>query len=634
MAVLRVDHPDIRQFITCKSKEGKVKNFNISIAVTDKFMTAVKNNGDFDLINPHDQKVWETVKAREIFNLMVENAWANGEPGILYIDEANRFNPVPNQYELEATNPCGEQWLGPYENCCLGHINLIQHIENSEINWEKLAKTIHTAVRFLDNIVTVNAYVPTIPQLKEAATTNRRIGLGFTALADLMYALNVRYGSKEGIDLASQIAQFLRFHAMQESIYLATERGAFPKIAGSIYDPTNLKWQSPCSLNTIEYDYKMPKLNWDEIKDNLLMHGIRNSAQTTVAPTGSTSTVLGVEGYGCEPVFALAYERNVYQAAGKGEKLTLKYISPLFEKMINEQTFSDEQKNEIIAEIIKTGSCQNIEKLSKSLRDVFVVSSDIQSAEHVKTQAAIQAFIDNSISKTCNFPVTATQDDIEKTYFQAWELKCRGLTIYRAGSREEIVLETQDTKSKKNQPSLESEYIVRPRENSLTGVTQRVATPLGNMYLTVNKTSEDDYHEVFINLGKAGSDVRADTEALGKLISLLFRLGSANSRQRMKAIIHELEGISSGMVSGFNGERVLSVPDAIAKGLKRIDDPEKYESKQEVLQLFDNKTDMVNLGEVIEKEMCPMCGNYSVLMVEGCKKCSPQFGGCGEYSAC
>ncbi len=634
MAVLRVDHPDIRQFITCKSKEGKVKNFNISIAVTDVFMNAVKNDSDFDLINPHDHKIWETVKAREIFNLMVENAWANGEPGILYIDEANRYNPVPNQYELEATNPCGEQWLGPYENCCLGHINLIQHVKDGEINWEKLAKTIHTAVRFLDNIVTVNAYVPAIPQLQEAATNNRRIGLGFTALADLMYALNVRYGSKEGIDLASQIAQFLRFHAIQESIYLATERGAFPKIEGSIYDPTNFKWQIPNSLNEVKNNFAMPELNWEEIKANLLTCGIRNSAQTTVAPTGSTSTVLGVEGYGCEPVFALAYERNVYQAAGKGEKLTLKYISPLFEKVINEQSIADELKNEIINEIIKSGSCQNISSLPKLIREVFVVSSDIGSAEHVETQAAIQAFVDNSISKTCNFPTEATKEAIEKTYFQAWELKCRGLTIYRAGSRDEIVLETQDTKNKKNQSNLESEYIVRPRENSLIGVTQKVATPLGNMYLTVNKTSEDDYHEVFINLGKAGSDVRADTEALGKLISLLFRLGAANSKQRMKAIIHELEGISSGMVSGFNGERVLSVPDAIAKGLKRIDDPEKYESKQEVLQLFDKGTDMVNLAEVVEKEMCPMCGNYSVLMVEGCKKCSPQFGGCGEYSAC
>lgn len=640
MAVLRVDHPDVRKFITCKSKEGKVKNFNISVAITDVFMDAVKNDGEYDLINPRNGEVWETVKAREIFDLIVENAWLNGEPGLLFIDEANRYNPVPNQYQLEATNPCGEQWLGPYENCCLGHINLLVHIHDGVVDWESLAKTTKIATRFLDDVVTVNGYVPAVPELKAAAHKNRRIGLGYTGLADVMYVLGIRYGSEEGVEFAAQISEFIRFHSMKTSIELAQERGSFPGIVGSIYDPNNLKWEVPTPIRTYTRSWHRPKMNWNELREELLRHGIRNSTQMTVAPTGSTSTVLGVEGYGCEPVFALAYERNVYQAAGQNEKLTLQYVSPLFEAKLAELDIDEDQKKLIIETIIETGTCQKIDDLPKNLRDTFVVSADITPEEHILMQASIQAFIDNSISKTCNFPSDATRDDVRKVYYQAWEQKCKGLTIYRAGSRQEIVLETKETKDKKSvvteDPDSKNMYVVRPRDNSLYGVTQKIVTPLGNMYITVNKTNEGDYHEAFVNLGLAGSDVRADTDAIGRLISLIFRLGTANSNQRMHAIIEALEGISSGMVGGFNGERVLSVPDAIAKGLKRVDNPDAYHTKQEQLVMVMPKivdTD-THRAEKVHKELCPMCGNYSVLMVEGCKKCTTQLGGCGEYSVC
>ena len=635
MAVLRVDHPDILRFIRCKTKEGKVRNFNISVAVTDEFMQAVANDEEYSLINPRDKQVWQTIPARTIFEQIVDNAWRNGEPGLLFIDEANRYNPVPDQYELEATNPCGEQWLGPYENCCLGHINLVQHITNREVDWQALAQTVHHSVRFLDDVVTVNGYVPEVPQLQEAAAYNRRIGLGFTGLADTFYILGVRYGDEQSAEIAAQITEFMRYHAILASINLAKERTPFPGISESIYNPDNFSWETPRPLLPYALDIGRPTLDWQQTKELLRQFGIRNSAQMTIAPTGSTSTVLGVEGYGCEPVFALAYERNVYQAAGEKEKMTLTYTSPLFTKALGQTGLDEIQQRSVIDEIKQSGTCQYTKLLPPEVRDKFVVAQDIAPAEHVLMQSSIQAFIDNSISKTCNFPQTATSKDIEAVYFQAWEQKCRGITVYRTGSRQEIVLETAATKKQAQADEISTSYVVRPREKYLDGITQKVATPMGNMYLTVNTTEAGDFHEVFINLGKAGSDVRADTEALGRLISLIFRLGAANSNQRMQAIIHELDGISSGMVTGFNGERVLSIPDAIAKGLKRVVNPELFD-QQTVLNLFADDHDQSPNPSLPQgqAEMCPICGNFSVMQIEGCKKCSVQVGGCGEYSAC
>jgi ribonucleoside-diphosphate reductase alpha chain len=658
MAVLRVDHPDVREFIKCKTEEGTIKNFNISVAITDKFMEAVKNDTDFELINPRTGEVWEKVPAREIFDLIVKYAHRNGEPGVLFIDEANRDNPVPNQYSLEATNPCGEQWLGPYENCCLGHINLANHARmvdgRYEIDWTRLAETTHVTTRFLDNVVSVNGYVPAVPQLKDAAYRNRRIGLGYAGLADLMYMLGVRYGSSESAELSAQLTEFIRYHSMLESVALSKQRGPFPGIIGSIYDPKNVLWQIPKPLNAYQRNWGRPIINWEEVMHGIKENGIRNSTQMTVAPTGSTATVLGVEGYGCEPVFALAYYRNVYQAAGMQENLTLKYVSPIFQAKLNELDIDQKTKDKIIDQVLEKGGVQEIQELPKELRDVFVVSADISPEEHVILQASIQAFIDNSISKTCNFPEQASEDDVRQAYFLAWENGCKGLTVYRTGSRDEVVLETKETKDKKLAGTQELEtnkitFALRPRDKVLQGETHRVDTPLGNMYLTVNKTEEGEYHEVFINLGKAGTDVRADTEAMGKLISLIFRLGTVDGNQRMKAIIGELDGISSGMVSGFNSDRVLSVPDAIAKALKRVDSPETF-AEQTELGLFGPTS--VSTAVSVEpsqaavpkithpatnksqKGLCPMCGNYSVLMIEGCKKCSVQLGGCGEYSAC
>ena len=406
MAVLRVDHPDIEEFIACKAKEGHIANFNISVGITDAFMQAVAADTDFALVNPRDGQVSRTVPARALFEKIVEFAHHNGEPGALFLDAANRGNPVPHLYTLEATNPCGEQFLGPYENCCLGSINLAQHItEDGRVDWEKLHESTVVATRFLDNVVDANKYVPAVPQLREAALRARRIGLGIMGLGDLMYRLGVRYGSVEGQEFAAQVMEFIRYHCMLTSIELAKERGPFLAIKGSIYDPEDLRWQPPAPLAPYTHDWGRPAVNWTAVVEGIKQHGIRNAAQTTVAPTGTIGTVAGCEGYGCEPVFALAYTRTVKD---NGHDLKLTYTSPLFEAALKRANVDEATRGRISERVSETGSCQDVVEVPEAIRRVFVVSSDITAEEHVRMQAAIQAFVDNSISKTINFMSTAT----------------------------------------------------------------------------------------------------------------------------------------------------------------------------------------------------------------------------------
>jgi ribonucleoside-diphosphate reductase alpha chain len=333
MAVLRVDHPDIEEFITCKIDENAITNFNISVGITDAFMQAVENDDLWELRFPDVSmkeykgfqgtleqaeaaglpiKVYKTVKARELFNKIVHQAHHNGEPGVLFLDAANRSNPVPHLYQLEATNPCGEQFLGPYENCCLGSVNLAQAFgPEGTVDWEKLRLDVVLSTRFLDDVVEANAYVPAVPQLFVAAHNARRIGLGIMGLGDLMYHAGFRYGSPDGEEFASQVMEFVRYHCMLASVELAKERGAFPAIKGSIYDPDNLQWQPPQPLAPYKNSFGRPQIDWELVVNGIRQHGIRNAAQTTIAPTGTIATVAGCEGYGCEPVFALAYIRHV-----------------------------------------------------------------------------------------------------------------------------------------------------------------------------------------------------------------------------------------------------------------------------------------------------------------------------------
>ena len=537
---------------------------------------------------------------------------------------------------------CGEQWLGPYENCCLGSVNLAQHVtEDGRVDWEKLQETVEQATRFLDNVVEVNAYVPAVPQLKEAAHRVRRIGMGIMGLADVMYALGVRYGSEESIDLAGQLMEFVRFHAMRTSIELAKERGAFPAIKGSIYDPDDLKWQPPTPIVPYKQDFGRPELDWNEIVEGIKTYGIRNGAQTTIAPTGTIGTVTGCEGYGCEPVFALAYTRYVKEAEGD---VALEYVSPLFLKALEKEGIEGERKRRIIDQIKHDGTCQRVEELPEHIRHTFVVSMDITPEEHVIMQAALQRFVDNSISKTINFPPEATVEDVKTAYKMAWELGCKGITVYVTGSRQEVVLETKAVaeSKKKGANGTSAEMIEavqevhvpqrRPRPQRLMGLTYRRETPLGTAYITINQTEEREPFEVFLNVGKAGSDVAAVSEALGRLISYILRMPSyLTPTERLEQVVYQLAGIGGGRPLGFGPNRVRSLPDAVAQVL----DAYLKEQKELQLQLAPPDEEVTPPPGQMELplqqigDLCPECGQATLLNIEGCKKCI----NCG-YSEC
>jgi ribonucleoside-diphosphate reductase alpha chain len=630
MAVLRVDHPDIRDFIHCKSNEYEITNFNISVGVTDDFMQAVADGGNVELVNPQDGSVWETVSAGELFGEIVAAAHRNGEPGLLFLDTANQDNPTPHLGDYEATNPCGEQPLLPYENCCLGSVNLARHLKrmNEEggdagwaIDWEELADTVRQAVRFLDDVIDANGYVPVVPELKEAAHRTRRIGLGITGLGDVLYELRVRYGSEEARDLAGQIMSYIRFHAMRTSIDLARERGPFPAIGGSIYDPADLRWESPQPIEPFGTPdrWGRPSLDWDAIVADIERHGIRNAAQTTIAPTGTRSTIAGIEAYGCEPVFALAYVRHMND---NGDDVELKYTSPLFRQALEDGGLDERTREQIIEDVAVSGSCQDVDAVPEAIREVFVVAQDIPAEEHVRMQAALQAFVDASISKTINFPADATPEDVARAFKLAWKLGCKGLTVYVTGSRTNVVLETNETRQAKPESYAGSMSArVRPRPQTLHGSTYKVQTPLGTAYTTVNVNGDGEPFEVFLNVGKAGSDTAAVAEAIGRLISLVLRLPSPlSATRRLNQVVRQLKGIGSGRSLGFGRDRVRSLPDGVAQVLA------------EHLGLADTVGATRGNGQLplfSEGDLCPECGQASLVFEEGCRHCYT----CG-YSEC
>ncbi|MEW6580678.1 MAG: LAGLIDADG family homing endonuclease [Chloroflexota bacterium] len=526
---------------------------------------------------------------------------------------------------------CGEQFLGPFENCCLGSINLAQHLTSDRrMDWDKLAETVALSTRFLDDVVSANAYVPAVPQLKEAAHRVRRIGLGIMGLADLMYALGVRYGSEEGQEFASQVMEFVRYHAMGTSIALAEERGPFPAIHGSIYDPDHLLWQPPQPLVPYRREWGRPPLDWSQIVEGIKRHGIRNGAQLTVAPTGTISTVAGIEGYGCEPVFALAYTRYVND---NGKQLTLQYTSPQFERALREAGLDGAQIAAIVEQVNLSGTCQDVPGVPEEVRRVFVVSSDVTAEEHVRMQAALQAFTDNAISKTVNFPITATEEDVRMAYLLGWKLGCKGMTVYVTGSREKVVLETAETRQKKQEDNGTPATQIRlfnedkkPRPRHLEGKTYRVETPLGTTYVTVNENGEGKGQpfEIFLHTAKAGSDTAAVAEALGRLISYILRLASpVTQRNRLREIVRQLSGIGGVRSIGFGPHRVSSLPDGIAQVLQEYLD----ESEEAARQAGDGEAP-VPPGQLALQlrthplgDLCPECGAATLVNEEGCRKC-------------
>jgi ribonucleotide reductase alpha subunit len=522
---------------------------------------------------------------------------------------------------------CGEQWLGPYENCCLGSVNLNEHCgADGSVDWDLLRQSVVTATRFLDDVVEANAYVPAVPQLREAAHRARRIGLGIMGLADLMYHVGARYGSDEGQEFGAQVMEFVRYHAMLTSVELAEARGPFPSISNSIYDMDDMTWTPPQTLVPYSHDWGRPEVRWDLVVEGIQKHGIRNAAQTTVAPTGTIATVAGCEGYGCEPVFALAYIRHVND---NGKDLKLTYASPRFDEALRKVGLGEEMRQEVVEQVMNQGTCQRIAAIPQNVRETFVVSSDISADEHVRMQAALQAFVDNSLSKTVNFHEGATLDDVAKAYMLAWELGAKGITVYVTGSRDKVVLETQATAEKKEAPAPAAAPLIwhdtkKPRPKALPGRTFNVETPLGKAFITINENGGTQPFEVFINTSKAGSETAAVSEAIGRLISYILRLASPVApTDRLREVVRQLAGIGGGRSLGFGPNRVRSLPDGVGQVL------ETYLRDKEGLAAHDvpedkadgNGAHTTHASPMKVGDLCPECGEAAVVNEEGCRKC-------------
>ena len=523
MGILRVDHPDIEAFIRSKTNHAKLNNFNISVAITRPFMKALASGKDYNLVNPRNNNVERGVSARGIFNQIVDAAWQSGEPGIIFLDHINRANPTPQLGEIEATNPCGEQPLLPYESCNLGSINLSQMITARKLNKTKLKQSVHAAVHFLDNVIEINKYP--LPEIETVSKKTRKIGLGVMGFADMLIKLGVPYDSKRAVQKAEQVMGFISREARKASSELAKKRGNFPAYEGSFFDDP----KTPC---------------------------MRNATVTTVAPTGTISIIAGCSS-GVEPIFAVAYERMVLDGEALFE------IHPLFEEVAKRNNFFSKELAERVAE---TGSIRGNKGIPDKIKRLFVTAHDVAPEWHVRIQAAFQKYTDNAVSKTVNFPYDATPADVEKVYRLAYKTGCKGVTIYRYGSRDRQVLsigkrqasEAGETASKHG----ESGIVPRVRPVRTSGVTERINTGCGKLYVTIN---EDDQGicEVFAQMGKTGGCASSQIEATGRLISLALRSGV-----KVEAIVKQISGIRCPSPIWQNGKMVLSCPDGITQVIK------------------------------------------------------------------
>jgi ribonucleoside-diphosphate reductase alpha chain len=529
MGILSVDHPDILEFITAKDERGALNNFNLSVALTEEFMKAVEEGKSYPLINPRTGKKVRSLKARDVFDLIVEMAWRSGEPGIIFIDRINRDNPTPLVCRIESTNPCGEQPLLPYESCNLGSINLVKMLRftrgKAEIDYEKLRFVVNAAVRFLDDVIDANCYP--LPKIEELTKSNRKIGLGLMGFSDLLIELGIPYNSAPALEKAEEIMKFIRDTALSSSEKLASERGVFPNWEGSVYDSAGGR-------------------------------RIRNATLTTIAPTGSLSIIANCSG-GIEPIFALSFVREILD----GEKLI--EVHPIFEKIARMEGF---YSPELMKTIAQRGSIQDMEIIPQEIRELFVTSHDIAPEWHVKMQAAFQKSTDNAVSKTVNFPFEATRDNIREVFILAYHEGCKGITIYRYGSRDRQVLNIQEEPKKTvkkvvSQLTEEGKVAPRPRPAITTGTTEKVAIGCGNLYVTVNS---DDLNlcEVFTQTGKGGG-CPSQSEAVGRIVSVALR-----SDIDPRAIIHQLKGIRCVSCIRRNNVKVLSCPDAISRVMEKV----------------------------------------------------------------
>ena len=524
MGLLRVDHPDIISFITCKDENTKLNNFNISVGLTEEFMNALAEDRQYDLLNPRTQKVTQRLKAKEVFDLIVNHAWKNGEPGIVFLDRVNESNPTPQIGSIESTNPCGEQPLLPFESCNLGSINLASHVTSdgeAQVDWQKLKDTAWKSVHFLDNVIDVNKYP--LKKIEEMTKANRKIGLGIMGWADMLIQMNIPYNSDRAVELAEEVMGFIQAEGKKASSALAEERGVFQNYEGSIYDG---------------------KLR------------VRNATVTTIAPTGTLSIISGCSS-GIEPLFAVSYVRTVME----GTKLI--EVNPHFEKVAKERGFWNRELMEKIAE---KGTIKDFNEIPDDVKAVFVTAHDITPEEHIIMQAAFQKYVDNAVSKTVNFPHEATPKDVENVYLLAYKLGCKGLTVYRDGSREKQVLTTGKSKEKPQAADAThtQKIIPRKRPEMIKGSTRLMKTGCGHLYITINEDDKGHLFELFTSMGKAGGCASSQAEAIGRLISLALR-----SNIEPEVITSQLKGVRCHQPTWHSGGQILSCADAIAMAIEK-----------------------------------------------------------------
>jgi ribonucleoside-diphosphate reductase alpha chain len=585
MGILNCTHPEIMDFIEIKEHDGVLSNFNISVGITKEFMEALKRDGEYDLKNPRTGEPMGKLKASQVFKRIVELSWKNGEPGIVFLDKINADNPTPQLGEIESTNPCGEQPLLPYESCNLGSINLAHMITETngkkEINYLKLGNTIRTAVRFLDNVIEVNAYP--LPQIEKMTKGNRKIGLGVMGFADLLIDLGIQYNSPAAANVAEQVMKFIQEEARRVSAFLAQERGVFPNFKGSVYD-----------------------------REGGLR--VRNATVTTIAPTGTISMIAGASS-GIEPLFAIVYEKNVLD----GQHLI--EVHPEFKRVAQEEGFSSDELMKMVA---FSGSLNKIYGIPKRIRDIFVTAHDIEPRWHVSIQAAFQKYTDNAVSKTVNFKHEATEKDVEEVFLYAYELGCKGVTVYRDGTRKNQVI-TSGTSAKNGAVQVDpteaspGSLHPRPRPAVTHGHTYKTKTGCGNLYVNVNADNVG-LCEIFTQMGKSGGCPASNSEAVSRLISLSLRAGVDP-----KSIAEQLRGIRCPIPTWMEGEMILSCADAIGHVLEQsIADFEgtRPSATGETTKI---KYTGLDLG------FCPQCPQCGTILVheEGCAVCKT----CG-YSKC
>jgi ribonucleoside-diphosphate reductase alpha chain len=657
MGILRVDHPDVEEFIDCKQDITKITNFNISVAITDAFMRAVERGEEYDLVNPRSGEHAGKKDARTIFDKIVQNAWKTGEPGVFFIDRANFYNPVPHLGAYEATNPCGEQPLLPYDVCNLGSVNVGAFVRDDvaatepwydRIDWKEYRRVVRLATHFLDNVIDANQYP--LEEITDLANRIRRIGLGVMGYADLLVRLGIAYNSEEGLEVGRRIMEFMDEEGKKESERLAETRGVFPEWERSIWGPDESAARAP---------------NGERIRP---VRRLRNCNVTTVAPTGTISIFAGCSS-GIEPLFAVAFMRN---QAGS-------LMPDVNEDFVKAAKDGGWYSDELMERIAREGHI-HFSEVPEAVQRAFSTAHDITPEWHVRAQAAFQEHCDSAISKTTNFPNEASVDDVRKIYEMAFNLGCKGVTVYRDGSRDGQVLSTGATKTPAQQAEdaarvnaaqaelaeareriakLDREMArlrgelsqaehqaqqirrqKRKRPNLLRGTTRKMTSPLGDVYVTINEDDANHPFEVFATLGKAGSVAMADVEAIGRLVSLALRFGIP-----VNEVYQQLRGISSDRAIGFGQNKVLSVPDAIAQAIG-LREREKAGVQQELIpEVVGGATEVISLPESLDVQpqlqlsdygaeaetfmgTCPDCSSQ-LEFAEGCKKCHA----CG-YSEC